>query len=153
MLRTETLEDGSIRETYYGPDGRPTVGEEGFVTRIQEVNKNKVVAENWYDEEGNPMTVGDDTYVRMEYTYDSQGNINRIKYYGADGKPIRCKDGYAIVYREFDGLNRLVYEKYFDTDGFAIALEDGTVAYRYEYDNNGNLIRTTRHDYGDREIE
>ena len=79
-------------------------------------------------------------------------NINLIKNYDAEGYPVRCRAGYSIVYREYDGMNRCVYEKFFDVDGFAIALEDGTVAYRYEYDQNGDLIKATRYYYFDKEI-
>ena len=86
-------------------------------------------------------------------TYDNQGNVNRIKYYDESGSPIRCRAGYAIVYREFDEFNRVVYEKFFDTDGFAIMLEDGAVSRRFEYNDDGELIRTTKYDYGDHEVE
>ena len=91
-------------------------------------------------------------HIFFVYTYD-KGNINREKYYDLNGQPIRCKAGYAIVYREFDVYDRVVYEKYFDTDGFAIMLEDGAVSHRYEYDEDGNLIKTTKYDYGDHEVE
>ena len=105
------------------------------------------------DENEQPVPAEEDTYYRVEYTYDKMGNINREKYYDQDGQPIRCKAGYAIVYREYDKYNRIVYEKYYDTDGFAIMLEDGAVSHRYEYDEKGNLIKDTRYDYGDHEVE
>lgn len=141
-----------VRESYFDYLGNRVAGEEGFVTRVRTMNKDKVIAENWYDAEGQSMTLGD-TYCRVEYTYDKIGNINREKYYDADGNPVRCLEGYAIVYREFDTYNRLVYEKYYDTDGFAIMLEDGAVSRRFEYDDDGNLIKTTKYDYGDHEVQ
>ncbi len=131
--------------------GQRVIGEEGFATRIREMSKDKVVAESWYDSDGTPMTIGD-TYYRIEYTYDKVGNINREKYFDQERKPIRCKAGYAIVYREYDAYNRIEYEKYYDIDGFAIMLEDGAVSRRYEYDDNGILIKTTKYDYGDHEV-
>lgn len=150
-LETEEERD-VVRESYFDYAGQRVVGEEGFVTRIREMSKDKVIAESWYDAEGKPMTIGD-TYYRIEYTYDKIGNINREKYYDIEGKPIRCLAGYAIVYREFDAFNRVVYEKYYDTDGFAIMLEDGAVSRRFQYDDDGNLILTTKYDYGDHEVE
>ena len=148
----ETEERDVVRESYFDYAGQRVVGEEGFVTRIREMSKDKVIAESWYDAEGEPMTIGD-TYYRIEYTYDKIGNINREKYYDNEGKPIRCLAGYAIVYREFDAFNRVVYEKYYDTDGFAIMLEDGAVSRRFQYDDDGNLILTTKYDYGDHEVK
>ena len=143
---------GIIRETYLDYNGNPAVGEEGFVSREKTVRNKKVVTVRWYDESGNPSTCGD-TYYQVDYTYDKIGNINREKYYDLEGNLIRCLKGYAIVYREYDAFNRIVYEKFYDTDGFAIMLEDGAVSYRYEYDDDGNLIRTTKYDYADKEVE
>ena len=117
------------------------------------MNRGKTIAVSWLDADGNPAPLGDEPYYRVEYTYDNAGNVNREKYYDADGKPVRCSKGYAIVYREFDAYDRLVYEKFFDTDGFAVMLEDGTVSCRYEYDRDGNLIRKTKYDFYDREVE
>ena len=116
------------------------------------MNKNKLIAESWYDAQGEPMNPGEETYCRVEYTYDKAGNVNREKYYDAQGNPVRCRAGYAIVYREFDALNRVTYEKYFDTDGFAIQLENGAVSCRYAYDEEGNLVSTTLYDYFDHEV-
>jgi len=141
-----------IRETYYDYAGQKAKGEEGFVTRLREVNKGKTIAVTWLDENDQPVPYENDTYYRVEYTYDKAGNVNREKYYGEDGKPLRCNKGYAIVYREYDAFNRVIYEKFYDTDGFAIMLEDGAVSYRYEYDDKGALIRKTKYDYGDHEV-
>ncbi len=117
------------------------------------MNKDRVIAESWYDPEGKPMPIRKDTYYKIEYTYDNVGNVNREKYYDLEGNPVRCLAGYAIVYREYDSLNRIIYEKFYDTDGFAIMLEDGAVSYRYQYDENGNLQKKTKYDYGDHEVE
>ena len=141
-----------IRETYYDYSGSKARGEEGFVTRLRTMSGNKVIAESWLDEEGREIPFEDDLYYRIEYTYDKAGNVNREKYYDQNGQPILCKGGYAIVYREFDKYNRLVYEKYFGTDGFAIKLENGAVSRRFEYDEAGNLIKTTKYDYADHEV-
>ena len=141
-----------VRESYFDSTGNRVIGEEGFVTRVRVMSKDKVIAESWFDADGQPMTTGD-TYYRVEYTYDNIGNVNREKYFDAEGKPVRCQAGYAIVYREFDEFNRVVYEKFFDTDGFAIMLEDGSVSRRYQYDDDGNLIQITKYDFGDHEVQ
>ena len=128
------------------------MGELGFAQRIRIINNDRISSERWFDAEGNPMTLGD-TYCRVDYTYDTRGNINREKYYDESGQPILCSEGYAIVYRELDVYNRIVYEKFYGTDGFAVTLADGTVSRRYEYDEEGNLIRVTRYDLMDRPLE
>ena len=129
------------------------MGEEGFVTRVRQMNKAKVISESWFDAAGNPMSIGDETYVRVDYTYDKAGNVNREKYFDAEGQPVRCRRGFAIVYREYDAMNRVIYEKFYDTDGFAIMLPEGAVSYRYAYDENGSLTDTIAYDYFDHEIQ
>ena len=141
-----------IRETYYDFNGNKVKGEEGFVTRLRTMSQKKTVSVSWRDENDNPVPYGDEPYYQVVYTYD-KNNINREKYYDLNGQPVLCNDGYAIVYREFDKFNRVIYEKYFGTDGFATELADGAVSHRYEYDDDGNLIRTTKYDYADHEVE
>lgn len=153
-MREEYTEEQNVRqETYYDYAGNKVKGEGGFVTRVQVLSKDLVIAESWLDENGQPVPLGDEPYYRVEYTYDKMGNINREKYYDKDGQPIRCNEGYAIVYREYDSFNRVVYEKFYDTDGFAIMLDDGAVSYRYEYNDAGEMIKKTKYDYGDHEVE
>ena len=141
-----------IRESYYDYAGNKVKGEEGFVTRLRVMSGKKTIAESWLDESETEVPFGDETYYRIEYTYDKTGNINREKYYDAAGNPVRCSKGYAIVYREYDAYNRVIYEKFFDTDGFAIMLEDGSVSHRYEYDENGRRVKMTKYDYYDHEV-
>ena len=112
-----------------------------------------MISESFYDEKMNKVNLDGETYAQVDYTYDKMGNINREKFYDIDGRPVRCKDGYAIVYREYDSAGRVVYEKFYDVDGFAIMLEDGAVSYRYEYDDNGEMIKRTKYDYMDKEVE
>ena len=142
-----------IRETYYDHEGRKVTGEGGFVTRLRTMSSGKTIAVRWRDENDQPVPFADDTYYQVEYTYDKAGNINREKYYDENGAPVLCAGGYAIVYREYDKHNRVAYEKFYGTDGFATMLEDGAVSYRYEYNENGDLIKTTKYDYGDHEVE
>ena len=153
MQTEESEEETVIRETYYDYSGNKVKGEKGFITRLRVISGKKTISVTWRDENDNPVPYGDDTYYRIEYTYDKAGNINREKYFDQNGNPVRCKAGYSIVYREFDAYNRVVYEKYYDTDGFAIMLEDGAVSHRYQYDDDGNLIKDTKYDYGDHEVE
>ena len=141
-----------VRETYYDYSGSRTRGKEGFVTRLRTMSGKKVIAESWLDEDDNMIPIGDDQYFRVEFTYDKAGNVNREKYYDRNRQPMLCRDGYAIVYREFDQFNRVVYEKYFGTDGFATVLEDGAVSRRFRYDDDGNLVQTTKYDFVDHEV-
>ena len=152
-MKSEQMEDERMfQDTWTDAEGKPVMGENGFVIRIREMAKNQVISERYYDAEMNPVALAGETYHRVDYTYDKLGNINREKYYDTDDNPIRCAAGYAIIYREYDAAGHVVYEKYYDTDGFAIMLEDGAVSRRYEYDDSGNVTKVTKYDYFDKEV-
>ena len=141
------------RETYFDAAGNPTVGEEGFVTRLRTLNdKGKVLSEEWLDADNQVIPIGGDTYYRVEYTYDKAGNINRERYFDAEGNLVRNRRGFAILYREYDSYNRVIYEKFFDTNSFAVMIPEGAVSYRYTYDEDGNMISVTAYDYYDHPI-
>ncbi len=132
-------------------------GEEGFVTRTQTLNnKGQVIVERYFDADGNPAgktgPEGEEAYCTVEYTYDKMGNINREKYYDKQDELVLCRKGYAMIYREYDAYNRIVYEKFYGTDGGTIRMEDGAVSYRYEYDDDGKQIRIRKYDWLDHEI-
>ena len=99
------------------------------------------------------MAIGGDNYYTVEFTYYQNGNVKTEKYYDQNGAPVLCKKGYSIVYREYDEFDRVVYEKFYGTDGFATILEDGAACYRYEYNNAGELVKTVKYDYWDKEVE
>ena len=151
-MEEDSGSDNVIRETWIDGAGNKVAGEEGYVTRLRTVSKGKTIGIAWLDGDGNPMPLGDEPYYRVEYTYDKMGNVNREKYYDENGNPVRCSGGYSIIYREYDAYNRVTYEKYFDTDGFAVMLEDGAVSRRYEYDEQGRLVKTTKYDFADHEV-
>ena len=153
-MREETAETKNTRvQSYYDFNGEKVIGEGGFVTREQSLNdQGQVIAENYFDADGNPMSP-DGSYYSVEFTYDKKGNVNREKYYDADGNLVLNSRGFAIVYREYDVYNRVVYEKFAGTGLEDPQLEDGAFSYRYEYDERGELIKTTRYDWMDKEIE
>lgn len=147
------IENGSVlKQTYYNAFNQPIEGELGFITRVQEYNDNKVIAEYYLDESNNPVPVKNDVYYRVEYTYDKLGNINREKYYDNNNEPVLSVKGYSIVYREYDEYQRIVYEKFYGTDGFAIIMPDGSVSHRYKYNQKGDLIEIKKYDYYDHEV-
>ena len=44
-----------VRESYFDSTGNRVIGEEGFVTRVRVMSKDKVIAESWFDADGQPM--------------------------------------------------------------------------------------------------
>ena len=128
------------------------------MTRIQTLNdKGQVITERYYDENGKPSTRSgseyEDTYCMVEFTYDKMGNVNREKYYDENGDLILCRKGYAIVYREYDAYNRVLYEKFSGNGVEDPQLEDGAFSYRYEYNADGELTTIRKYDWLDHEIQ
>ena len=56
------------------------------------------------------------TYYAIEKAYDEKGNVILEKYYGTDGQPTPCADGYCEIHRTYEGKYCVLVE-YFDANG------------------------------------
>ena len=69
-------------------------------------------SEEYFDCDGNP-TLGHSGSAKIEYDYDSAGNLVEERYYGIDGKPKCDNNGIAIVCKKYKN-NDLLEELCFD---------------------------------------
>ena len=102
-------------------------------------SKMRLIREEYYDTEGNPMA-HDGGYYIMDQEYDSAGNIAFRRFYDAEGKLTLRTDGYAEVKWYYDTRRRIVREEF-----YGISEEPVMIAGRYavderEYDDAGNTI-------------
>ena len=118
---------------------------------MEDSGEKDVIRETYYDFNGEKVTGEEGFVTRLRVMIGNQ--TIAVTWRDENDNPVPYGDDtyYQVVYTyDKDNINR---EKYFDTDGFAIMLEDGAVSHRYEYDDDGNLIKTTKYDYGDHEVE
>ncbi len=100
-IMTRTYDEAGLvtSEAYFGTAGEAVGHAKNKYHRIDRtwLDKKHATSEDWFDTEDQPMTNGN-TYVRVEREFDAQLNKIAERYYGADGEPIACKDGYDEVH-------------------------------------------------------
>ena len=60
-------------------------------------------------------------------------------YYGTDGKPVICRNGYAGVTAEYDDRGNRIRYQLLGTDGKPSPLPSGILGKVTEYDASGNI--------------
>ena len=86
--------------------------------------KRQKYREECYSLDGTPVqTTGG--YSAREYSYNYDGGLTEIRYYGEDGSLTLNSVGYSIMKRELDQKNRIIRESYFDTAGNPVLCSAG----------------------------
>lgn len=99
----------------------------------------RVVWENFYDLNGNPITIEDGSHAR-EYGYDRYGNVTLMRYMDLNYTPVIIKSGYAEIQRKYNNKQQLINEEYFDESGQPVNIGVGYTSVKSEYDESGQLL-------------
>ena len=108
------------------------------------------LSEAWFDVDGKPYHLNNDTYVKVEREYDENGNISVIRYYGEDGKPVALNAGYDELHQVVNEKKQVVRIEYY-LGGERVITNSGFSAVEKDYDENGNVIEE-RHYGTDNEL-
>lgn len=123
-----TFYDDRLRKTrseYYGPDGKPTLQEDGwFACDFGYDRYGNIDRVRYYDRDGAP-TASTDGYAERRRTFDARKKVVREEYYDAEGRPVDSAQGYAAVEYDYDADGQAVKERYYDQSGKLI--EERTV--------------------------
>jgi len=134
----------NIAIRYFGIDSS-----EGYIEIIREFDAmNRIVYEAKKDSDGNFIILSGQ-YCAYRKTYDEDGNVSTITYYGEDGEQIMISGEYAEVHYKYDDNNRVSYEAFFDGNGNGINRNSGYHACGYEYDENNNRVVIRYYDLND----
>ena len=100
--------------------------------------KMRLVREEYYDTDGNPMahTGG---YYSMDQEYDSFGNVAVRRFYDTDGKLTLRTEGYAEIRLYYDVRRRVIREEFYGTSGEPVMVSGRYAADEREYDDAGNI--------------
>lgn len=146
-----------IRLEYLDGTGAPSDREEGYATVVRTYTPTGLEASvEYYDRNGAPALCDGFTW-RKETDYDAVGNPAQIRWYGADGMPLRQEDGLVAVTRyEYDARGLTVRRTQFNQHGQPYSGGNNTYAlteYDYDpmgysremrlYDSTGALVRQT----------
>ena len=99
----------------------------------------KVASEEYYDTKDRLYVVKSLGYAKAEYFYLLSRLPARTKYFGADGKLVRCAEGYAIMQNTYE-KRVLVETAYYDVDGKTlVSCIEGYARVRYE-NRDGHVV-------------
>ena len=138
IIEREYDEAGLVSvECYFGTTGEPVLLNGNKYHRIDRtwLDKKHATSEAWFDVDGHPMTQGD-TFVRIDWQYDENGNTIDEITYGEEGQPIARKAGYDEVRNTFNEKNQVVKIEYL-LGGKPVLNSDGVAIVTREYDEAG----------------
>jgi len=128
-------------ESYFGTEGELVRCRAGYhrINRVWQ-ERNLATFEAWFDENDQPMNIGNESYCAMERASDGRGLAVELKFYDGAGEPVACKDGYERVQRTYNEEKKVTLEVYLDNAGAPMANVKGVYQKRNSYDEKGNLI-------------
>ena len=133
-----------LRESYYGPDGKPVLLSDGYASWERDYTEEgigRIRAQRHFGLAGEAVRTKNGCHeYRREY--DDHGNMIREQYYDVDGTPVLCSDGYAVLCRTYDNKENLAEEWYLDAEGKLIQCNSGFAKITFEYDDSRRLLLT-----------
>ena len=129
---------------YYGTDGKPTRGKEGWASSTYEYNAmGKVIRQCFFDTDGKPTNPSLMVPIGI-CEYDKWGNMIYIAALDEKGNYIvNPNTGWAISKKEYNEKSQLLSEAYYDTNDKPMTGRDGYHRLKYKYDKSGNVIEFT----------
>lgn len=101
--------------------------------------KGHIVSEEFFGPDSLPAIDRQTVAAKTVYICDNDGNRTETLFYGTDGCPANCRDGYHRLLANFDANGRVVARRYFTPDGrkglYQGLFHRDTLA----YDSRGNL--------------
>ncbi len=143
-LRRVTAVEGNTTKTEY-------VNEEGHITFAADLGYAVLTVtdtadgklEEYFDENGSPITYKSNMYYAVLRKYDGNGNNTMTIFLDKNGAPVTTKYGYAISSRTFTENGLSAKETYYDTENKPVCTTVFGYARENEYDESGRLIRRT----------
>ncbi len=109
-------------------------------SRSEYNNQGQLLQRTFFNQFDKLMMFPDDGYAIVKHGYESGNNIETL-YMDTTDRPVRIKEGYHKVTREFDIFGRVVKISYFDVDGTSrIIGNEGYAVLEKEYDQWGRVI-------------
>lgn len=76
----------------------------------------------------------------VKFTYDGSGNVDKVRFIGANGEPVLHKNGCAGLERSYDECGNIVITHYFDMNDKPVLISYGYSAYYCSYDEHGREV-------------
>jgi hypothetical protein len=143
VVRHERDERGNeIWRKFFDEQGRPVVGKQHYASRrIRYDERDLPIETASFGPDGAALAPEDSGAAVVSETRDEWGNVVRTRYFDADARPVRCKNGYYSVETTYDSRNNPILYSYTDVTGAPVIVSQGYQARRHQYDGD-RLIRT-----------
>lgn len=130
-----------VKTFYYGVDGKPAVGREGWALSAYEYdNHGNIIKQSFFAIDGKPT----DSKVMVPVgicKYDIHNNMIYLAAQDGKGKfIINPNTGWAITRMEYDNKSQLLSQAYFNESDKPMNGKEGYHKYKAKYDVNGNEI-------------
>ena len=121
--------------TYLDENDHPVVTTQGFAIARRVYYENgdsagRIKEEYYFDAEDKPAVLSHGQSGRY-IEYDQYGRDVLFTYLDADGHPIKTREGYTTVKRNYYDDDTIESEMYFDLDGSPVSLSEGQYGVRY----------------------
>lgn len=144
--------DNIKEEAFYNEKGAATnlLGYHKYICEYN--NRNQQIEKRYYNTKGNLTIYNKDKYAIQKDEYDNKGLRTHCYFYGVDGKPVICKEGWASSVYEYNSLGQLVRQLFFDVnqnptnpkvmvpEGLCKYDKWGNMVYLAAGDGKGNII-------------
>ncbi len=130
-----------VRHVNLGVDERPCKNSEGWAEWKKEFDTlGRVTALTYFDENGSPCPIPNEGWAGWRTEF--KGNAETTFYLDSNGKPTRCKEGWAGITVENDNFGNPLSRSFFAPDGSPISDNDGCFSFHATYDGKGRRTAT-----------
>ena len=129
-----------IYESFFDCSGNPFTIIQGYQARSRLYDKsNRIISECYYDEIGAHCT-NDLGYSEVRRSYNGN-ETSREEYYGVNGEPVLCREGYFSVENEYDGKGNVIVQRFFGTNGKPVLIASGCAEKHRKFNEHRQISR------------
>lgn len=135
--------DNVIRCSLYDGEMKPALNSYDYHKyTCQYNNRNQMVEIKYYGKKGELVKYNGDNYAIRRDEYNDRGFNTKTSYYGVDGNPVACKQGWASSVQEFDSMGHTTRRLFYNTSGKPTDPKQMVPEVVFKYDKWGNTIYT-----------
>lgn len=126
-----------ILTAYQDGSGNPMMTRYGAFMKKEYNDMGDLIRTSFLDTD-KELCIGERGCAGFTHTVDNMGNVTEEHYFGADGQPIVCSDGFATGIREYNAQGWKIRDSFYGLDGKLISNENGQASViEYIYNDSG----------------
>ena len=133
--------NNGVEARWFGPDGRPTLNEDGYAVLRQQFDGQNNLAGGAFFDAGDRPCLSSENFHRWTKKFDARRHPVRWDFFGTHDEPILGTGGYAAIDAECDPGGRETKRTFLGTDGKPVVVAAGYASYRQSYHPGGQLAR------------